>query len=232
MKRLFFGLAWLWAVSGLILSGVAGYQTYYQSKAQQLNRAEIPETEGSTPVFVAQGLPENGQVKGVETVLEAEDARATLVAEFLNRHDSPLQPYDHYGQVFVEIADQNGFDFRLLPAIAMQESNLCKKIPEGTFNCLGFGIHERGTLGFPNFEANFERAGRELKLYYIDKGLTTPYEIMRKYTPGSDGSWAESVNQWMAEMRYNDRQLGRELKTDGSVLEFAQPSPSSLSSQP
>jgi hypothetical protein len=225
MKRLFFGLAWLLAVSGLILSGVAGYQTYYQAKAQNPELALETEDELLTPVFVAQGLPENGQVKGVETVLETEDARAAIVANFLERHDSPLQPADHYGAVFVDIADRHGFDFRLLPAIAMQESNLCKRIPEGSFNCLGFGIHERGTLGFPNFEANFERAGRELKLYYIDKGLTTPYEIMRKYTPGSDGSWAESVNQWMAEMRYNDRQLGRELKTDGSVLEFAQPTP-------
>ena len=49
-------------------------------------------------------------------------------------------------------------DFRLLPAIAMQESNLCKKILPDTFNCLGLGIHARGTWGFPSFEANFEKA--------------------------------------------------------------------------
>jgi hypothetical protein len=44
---------------------------------------------------------------------------------------------------------------------------------------------------------------------------------MKKYTPSSDGSWANSVNQWMAEMRYNDRELGRTLKEDANVLEFA-----------
>jgi hypothetical protein len=44
---------------------------------------------------------------------------------------------------------------------------------------------------------------------------------MKKYTPSSDGSWASSVNQWMAEMRYDDHQAGREKKTDANVMEFA-----------
>lgn len=69
-----------------------------------------------------------------------------------------------------------------------------------------------------------------LKRDYIERGLTTPEQIMRKYTPSSNGSWASSVNQWMAEMRYNDRVLGRVLKEDASVLEFATPSASTTSS--
>jgi len=156
---------------------------------------------------------------------ESHDGRAAIVAKFLERYKSPLLPYDHFGQVFVEIADRYDFDFRLLPAIAMQESNLCKTAPENTYNCLGFGIHKRGTLAFPNFEANFERAGKELKANYIDRGLTTPELIMRKYTPSSNGSWADSVNQWMAEMRYDDRAAGRANTSDANVMEFANPSP-------
>lgn len=154
---------------------------------------------------------------------ESDDGRAAIVAKFLERYKSPLVPYDHFGQVFVDIADRYSFDFRLLPAIAMQESNLCKSIPPETYNCLGFGIHKRGTLAFESYEANFERAGRELKANYINKGLTTPEQIMRKYTPSSNGSWADSVNQWMAEMRYDDRAAGRANKTDANVMEFAVP---------
>lgn len=154
---------------------------------------------------------------------ESDDGRAAIVAKFLERHKSPLVPYDHYGQVFVDIADRYSFDFRLLPAIAMQESNLCKSIPPETYNCLGFGIHKRGTLAFESYEANFERAGRELKANYINRGLTTPEQIMRKYTPSSNGSWADSVNQWMAEMRYDDRAAGRANTTDANVMEFAVP---------
>ena len=70
-------------------------------------------------------------------------------------------------------------------------------------------------------KANFERAARELKAYYIDQGRVTPELIMKKYTPSSDGSWARSVNQWMSEMRYDDRVLGQENKADSAyLLEF------------
>lgn len=220
MKPLVLSFLWIFIVSGLLISGISFW--YLSSIAPQVMAADLPDETASerTTIFAA-NEDDLSDVKGVETVLGAQDGRAEIVARFLERHNSPLQPYDHFGQVFVDIADRYGFDFRLLPSIAMQESNLCKVIPDGSYNCLGFGIHERGTLKFESFEANFERAGRELKKYYIDEGRTTPQDIMKKYTPSSDGSWANSVNQWMAEMRYDDRQLGRERKTNGSVLEFA-----------
>ncbi len=161
-----------------------------------------------------------GQIKGVETILETGDGRAEIVARFLDRYNSPLMPHDEWGTKLVAIADRYGIDFRLLPAIAMQESNLCKNIPENSYNCLGFGIHAKGTLTFDTFEANFDRAARELKKFYIDQGRLTPEDIMRKYTPGSNGSWAESVNQWMTEMRYDDRASGIEKKENANVLEF------------
>lgn len=221
MKKLFLVFSWMFTSVGLILSAIAGYQSWF---LQPSTPAVTPSQE--VTLLTPQNQPvveDNGEVQGVTTVVETEDARAEIVANFLKRYDSPLKPYDYFGKKLVEIADRYNLDFRLLPAIAMQESNLCKKTPEGTHNCLGFGIHERGTLGFDSYEAGFERAAREIKANYVDIGLTTPSEIMTKYTPGSNGSWAESVNQWMAEMRYDDRASGKELKTDADVLEFTEP---------
>lgn len=165
----------------------------------------------------------DGQVKGLSTVVESTDARAEIIARFLERHNAPLEPYEHFGTFLVELADRHQIDYRLLPAIAMQESNLCKKIPEDSFNCLGFGVHSRGTLKFESYEANFERAARELKANYIEIGLTTPEKIMRKYTPSSNGSWAASVNQWIAEMEYDSREKGREIEHDANLLEYVDP---------
>lgn len=216
MKNLFIASAWMLLTVGLVLTGVSALSTWHLAQTPQA-KAEEPSAAEATPEKVI--LPV-GQVKGISTSLESEDARPIIVANFLERHNSPLIPHEHYGRIFVDIADRYGVDFRLLPAIAMQESNLCKRIPPGSHNCLGFGIHERGTLGFESYEANFDRAARELKKYYIDQGRTTPEEIMRKYTPSSNGSWAASVNQWMAEMRYDDRALGRSMDINGSVLEF------------
>src|SRR5258706_444671 len=72
------------------------------------------------------------------TEIIASDGRTEAVRQFFARFDSPLEPY---ANDIVKAADQYGLDFRLLPAIAMQESNLCRKMPEGSNNCWGFGIY-------------------------------------------------------------------------------------------
>lgn len=218
-KPFFWVSAWLFLSTGVILTGIA---TYHYLFLRSQGYPQLADSLVTVGMAAGDGEEVTGQVKGLTSIIETDDARPQIVANFLQRYQSPLTPYDYYGAKLVEIADQYGLDFRLLPAIAMQESNLCKRIPEGSHNCLGFGIHSRGTLRFDTYEANFERAARELKQNYIDQGRVTPELIMRKYTPSSNGSWADSVNQWMAEMRYNDRRLGQQIDVSANVLEFAQ----------
>ena len=227
LAKIFSAYAWLLVSAGCIFILIAGSQ-FYQLTSYQLDWALISGAKSGEPGSALSRSTGNG----VTSIVETADGRAEIVANFLERHKSPLQPYDHYGQVFVEIADRYGMDFRLLPAIAMQERNLCKVIPEGSYNCLGFGIHSRGTLKFDSYEANFERAAKELKANYINQGRITPEMIMKKYTPSSNGSWANSVNQWMAEMRSDDRESGRTKKTDANVLEFAQNTPGATTPTP
>jgi len=197
----------------LVLSSVAYAQGWVQIEPMpvQLTVDLEPQVQIATP----QTPGELGEV-----VLESADARVHLVHNFLKRYNSPLLAEPNFAEILVSLADEHEIDFRLLPSIAMQESTLCKAIPEGSYNCLGLGVHARGTWKFESYEENFRAAARILKNNYIDQGLTTPEQIMRKYTPSSNGSWAASVNQWMAEMRYDDRQLGRSLKEDANLLEF------------
>ena len=134
---------------------------------------------------------------GIENSIKSADARPLLLAKFLQKYNSPLKPYDYWGVFLVSLADKYTLDYRLLPSIAMQESNLCKVIPENTYNCLGLGIHSQGTWGFKSFEANFEKAAEILKFNYLDKGYISPEEIQLKYTPQSNGSWQAAVNHFM-----------------------------------
>lgn len=221
MKSFFFAFSWLLLSAGVILTSVASIQFYtYGQRVPWREWLGMETYPNSVPV-----LSEKEQQEHMIMLIETRDARAQLVSNFLERHGSPLQPYDYWGKTLVEIADKYTIDFRLLPAIAMQESNLCKVIPEGSHNCLGLGIHARGTWGFERYEDNFDAAARILKRNYIDQGLVTPEQIMRKYTPSSNGSWAASVNQWMAEMRFDDRSLGRTKKGDADLLEFVDDPP-------
>lgn len=128
------------------------------------------------------------------TQFSTSDVRVANLKYFFRKYGSVL--YD-YADVFVTTADKYSLDYRLLPAIAMQESNLCKYIYEGSHNCWGWGIYGNKVTRFNSYPEAIETISKGLKLYYVDKGLTTPEAIMRKYTPPSDGSWAFGVNTFL-----------------------------------
>lgn len=227
MKPVVYTIAWLFAATGIILSSVA--LAFSMKYGDFFGYPIFGKSDDSTISILADQEPIKPGEQELTAQAEVGDARVILVQNFLERHKSPVLAEDpEFASFLVGIADEHGVDFRLLPAIAMQESNLCKVIPPDSHNCLGLGIHARGTWGFPTYRDNFAAAIAILKKNYIDKGLTTPEQIMRKYTPSSNGSWAASVNQWMAEMRYDDRVLGKELKTDADLLEFTEATPSAL----
>jgi hypothetical protein len=149
----------------------------------------------SSGVKLFASLPSKGPT--VSGLVESADARPEKIKKYLKTYDSLLYPYSG---TLVEAADFYGIDYRLLPAIAQQESNLCKRIPPETHNCWGWGIHSAGTLGFQDYDSAIWTVARGLKYEYIDKGYSTPEEIMSKYTPLSNGSWAAGVSTFMQDL--------------------------------
>jgi len=133
----------------------------------------------------------------ISAQVTASDARAAILRQYLTVYGSPLIPY---AEKIVEVADRHGMDYRLITAIAQQESNLCKIIPYDSHNCWGWGITGSSTLYFDSYEQGIETVTQGLKENYIDKGYITPDEIMTKYTPHSNGSWARGVNIFLADM--------------------------------
>ncbi len=128
------------------------------------------------------------------------DARVFIIKNYLKKFDSPLYPY---AQTLVDTADKYSLDYRLLVAIAQQESNLCKKIPDGSHNCWGFGIYNDLVTRFDNYPDAIDTVAKTLKTEYLDRGLTTPLKIMAKYTPPSveiGGPWAKAVSQFMTDL--------------------------------
>ena len=128
---------------------------------------------------------------------EAADARVELIRKYLNYYHSPLE---RYAPNLVAYADLFSLNYKLLTAIAQQESNLCKIIPANTYNCWGWGIHSKGTLGFNSYEEAIANVSQGIKEEYVDKGFVEIEEIMSKYTPLSNGSWAEGVKKFMTEI--------------------------------
>jgi len=126
------------------------------------------------------------------------DARVAILDKFFGKYKSELEPYS---EDIVESADKYGLDFRLLPSIAMQESNLCKKAPKDSFNCWGFGIYGKKVTRFENFPQAIDTVTETLANDYKGKGLITPDQIVKLYTPSSNGSWQDSVNYFIDQLQ-------------------------------
>jgi len=162
-------------------------------KAPQIGNIILtPQTGVQVYASLPTKLPEVSDLIGVE------DARPALIHQYLERYSSPLTPYSN---LIVSAADQYSLDFRLITAIAQQESNLCKVIPPGSYNCWGWGITGSGTLGFSSYEDGIKKVSVGLRNEYLGKGYKTVEDIMGKYTPLSNGSWAKGVTEFMDEMQ-------------------------------
>lgn len=144
---------------------------------------------------IKNSLDENLEKIDGNVVLD--DARPLLIRAYLEKYKSPLAPYS---DIIFKLSETYGFEYYWIVAIAQQESNLCKKIPENSYNCWGYGINSAGTLKFDNYELALKSFAEYLKREYFDKGLNTPELIMKKYCPHSDGSWAYGVNQFIQEI--------------------------------
>lgn len=136
-----------------------------------------------------------------EVSIGKSDARSLIVYKFFKENRSPLADM---ADTFVGVADRYNLDFRLLPAISMQESNGGKKLPQGSYNPFGYGIYGSQILKFHSFEDAIDRVARSLREDYINQGLKSPQQIMTKYTPPSllkGGTWAIGVSAFMEQLR-------------------------------
>ncbi|HZE87174.1 MAG TPA: hypothetical protein VE090_03110 [Methylomirabilota bacterium] len=189
MRKLLFTTAFFIVILfGFLFSLMISLVLYrYPSSASLASR-------GGTVAYAA--LPTTQNI--FSTDITATDGRTEKIRQFFERYNSPLEPY---AQDVITAADEYGLDYRLVPAIAMQESNLCKKIPEASYNCWGFGIYGKTITRFSDYREAIYTVTKTLATKYKENGLTTPDEIMTMYTPSSNGSWAFSVNQFMNQLQ-------------------------------
>lgn len=140
------------------------------------------------------------QIPQIEVGLQTVDSRAKIIKKYLSDYDSPLTPF---AETVVNVSDKYQVDPYLIVSIAQQESNLCKAIPRGSYNCWGYGIYGDKVTMFTDYPQALETVISGLRKNYIDMGLKTPEEIMQKYTPPSvdlGGPWARGVRQFMSDL--------------------------------
>ncbi len=199
MKKILFKfLALIFAFGFLLFLQVklifVGYSLVKRSLALKrlLKDFENFKEKGSKIIF--HSLP-SVKADSVKVDLSYADGRAANLKRFIRKYN-PNSPLYDLADYIVKISDKYGLDYRLLVAIAMQESNLCKVIPKDSHNCWGWGIYGNKITRFKSYEEAIETVAKGLKEKYVDKGHYTIYTIMKKYNPSSKGSWGNAVKKF------------------------------------
>lgn len=131
------------------------------------------------------------------SAVKGEDARVVLVERFLKEKGSPMIGS---GKLFIAAADKYDLDWRLLPAIAFQESTLGKHTIFGSYNAFGWGVVDNTTIGmsFGSWEEAIFTVAKGLREDYLNKGFTTPETININYA--GDKNWNKKVQSAMEEI--------------------------------
>lgn len=138
--------------------------------------------------------------------VEAADARELLIRTFilLYQPNSPMLPYT---KAFIDAADTYHIDYRLIPAIAMCESNLGTHIPShDSFNAWGIAVYTGQVTGknFNDWPHAIDWVGQYIREKYYNRSITDLVEIGAIWAPPSvakDNSWAKCVEGFMNEIR-------------------------------
>lgn len=168
------------------------------------NRATAAETVTPRlpPMRIAASSYGTEQVLGASVL--AGDARALLLSKFLTQHESPIAEYAEY---IVDRAEHYGIDYRLVPAIAMCESNVGKRMPsKDSYNAWGISVETGEISGakFPNWLYAIDWVSRYLNEKYYSRGITDLIDIGAIYAPPSvanGNSWATCVGHFMEEIQ-------------------------------
>lgn len=142
-------------------------------------------------IFTANPL----DIESTTTFLYGMDARAKKVDGVFKSYGCPMFGT---GEYIVEQADKNGIPYWLVAAVAFQESLCGKYTPEKggleSYNSWGWGIYGSNSKFFKSYEHGIKVVSEYFGNRFYKRGVKDTCEIMRVYTPPSNGSWCKGVN--------------------------------------
>ena len=174
------------AILGVFVAIIIGAFVFLPSKAK-------PRISDRYSIYAATPLTIEESTQKVAT----KDSRAQKIDGVFKEYACPMEGM---GNTFVEEADKNGIPWWLVASVSFQESGCGKKAPVvdgvSSYNAWGWGIYGDNLHMFENWARGVERVSRYFGENFYSQGVTDTCEIMKTYTPPSNGSWCYGVNHF------------------------------------
>lgn len=130
----------------------------------------------------------------VLAVFPSVDKRVIRLKKYLESVSSPMTESASH---FISEADRLNLDWKLVAAIAGNESYFGRYIPSNSFNAWGWAVWTGRNYGaaFTGWNDGITTVSEGLRYNYIDKGAVTIEQIGRIYA--ADTNWAYKVRHFM-----------------------------------
>ncbi len=163
------------------------------AKATILSSKYEPNDSGKFQIYSSKPLTRNKSQNEIRT----KDSRAQKVDGILRAYDCPLEGL---GSKFVEEADKYNIPWWLVASVSFKESSCGKYTPQvdgkDSYNAWGWGVYGGKVSTFDNWARGIERVSKYFSDTFYTRGVTDLCEIMKTYTPPSNGSWCEDVQHF------------------------------------
>ncbi len=130
----------------------------------------------------------------VSQELDYSDSRAVRIDRVMELFNCPMAGL---GDTFVKKADENNIPYWVTAAIAFQESSCGKNTPKAdgvdSYNAWGWATYGDSIYKFDDYEQGIDVVSKYLAKKFYSVGTTDLCEIMKTYTPPSNGSWCKGV---------------------------------------
>jgi len=145
------------------------------------------------PVFAENEAGAAGELAYHVRMPTVSDIRVSCLHDFLASYNSPLASE---AKTFVDEADKNNLDWKLVPAIAGVESTFGKEIPADSYNAWGWGIPTGAQDGvhFENWADGIAQVSSGLHTHYFVNGAKSVDDI--------GGTYAANGNSLIAHVHY------------------------------
>jgi len=129
-------------------------------------------------------------------ISKPKDNRSEILHDYLLKYNSPLAPY---AKNFIDEADRNNLDWKLVVSIAGNESYFGQMIPSNSYNGWGYGIYGNNVRYFSSWDEGIAVVSKAIRTDYVNKlGTSNIYEIGSMYA--QDPTWANKVTNYMASL--------------------------------
>lgn len=135
------------------------------------------------------------------------DTRVQILKEYFEQYDSPLADS---AATFIQAADENQLDWKLVAAISGVESTFGHHIPYNSYNAWGWGVYGDNVIRFASFDDAVVTISKGLRTNYYNKGAETVYDVGRIYA--ASPTWAQRVSFFMEKIdKFSKNNLSQSL---------------------